>query len=143
MDLDFDKYKEIQFCDNKGCPFYGLVGEGNIKIASRADRRVYCNHCKNRWPITKNTFFYNLRTPIKDVLESLLLLSEGTGLRATARIKNVTTDVLQEWIVKAANHVNELNVHFRAGMNLTQCQIDEFWSFIRKKKGDYQKKKKN
>jgi transposase-like protein len=68
------------------------------------------------------------------LLECLILLSEGVGLRATSRTKGVSVDSLLSWILKAGHHVNELNAVFKAEMNLTQCQIDEFWSFIQKKK---------
>lgn len=143
MELDFDKYKEEQFCDNKECPFYGMVGDGNIKVKSRTKRQIYCNSCKNSWVITKNTFFFHLKTPIKDVLETLLLISEGVGVRAISRIKGVAPDSIQDWVIKAADHTNEVSKMFKIKMKLKQCQIDEFWSFIRKKKNVYLKKKKS
>lgn len=143
MELDFDQYKEQQFCDNDKCAFFGEVGLGNIKIKSRPKNQVYCNRCKNTWVFTKGTFFFNLKTHPKDVLESLLLLSEGIGVRATHRVKGFTTDILRDWIIKAAAHANEISAYFKQDMKLTQCQIDEFWSFILKKKSAYQKMTKN
>jgi IS1 family transposase len=46
----------------------------------------------------------------------------------------VTTDAISAWVLKAADHVNELTVYLEREMHLTQCQIDEFWSYIFKKK---------
>lgn len=142
MELDFEKYKEEQFCDNKKCEFYGMIGDGNVKIKSRKNQQVYCNRCKNSWVITKGTFFFHMKSSPKDALEVLFLLSEGMGMRAVCRAKGVTMDILQIWIVKAANHVNEVSSLLKEEMNLTGCQIDEFWSFIRKKRDVYLKEKK-
>ena len=135
MQLDFDKYKEWQFCDNKECECYGKIGAGNIKTNSRQYGQVYCNRCHNIWVITKDTFFYGLKKPIDIVLKTLKLLSEGMGLRAVCRSMNVTADSVLDWIVKGAAHVNEISAYLKDEMHLTQCQIDEFWSFILKKRG--------
>jgi hypothetical protein len=134
MQLDFDKYKEMQFCDNKSCEYYGKIGAGNIKINSREHGQVYCNKCENIWVITKDTFFFGLKKPVDVILKTLKLLSEGMGLRAVCRSMNVTADAVLDWVVKAANHVNEVSAYLKSEMHLTQCQIDEFWSFILKKR---------
>ncbi len=133
MDLDFDKYKAQQFCDNIDCDKYGKVGENNIRTHSRAHHQVYCKSCKQIWVITKDTFFYNLKSPVSLVLEVLKLLSEGIGLRAVCRSKGVSHETVSSWVLKAARHVNELTVYLETNMHLTQCQIDEFWSYILKK----------
>jgi len=142
MQLDFDKYKEWQFCDNPNCECYGKIGVGNIKINSRAHRQVYCNKCHNIWVITKNTFFYGLKKPVAIILKVLKLLSEGMGLRAVCRSMNVTADAVLDWIVKVADHVEEVSAYLKRDMDLTQCQIDEFWSFILKKRKILQQRRK-
>ncbi len=143
MQLDFDKYKEWQFCDNQSCECYGKIDAGNIRINSREHRQVYCNKCGNIWVITKDTFFYSLKKPVDIVLKTLKLLSEGMGLRAACRSMNVTTDSALDWIVKAGDHVNEISAYLKSDMQLTQCQIDEFWSFILKKRKTLQQKRLN
>jgi transposase-like protein len=134
MELDFDTYKAQQFCDNPDCDAYGKVGENNIRTHSRLQHQVYCNVCNQIWVITKGTFFYNLKAPVSLILEVLKLLSEGMGIRAVSRSKGITTDAISAWVLKAADHVNELTVYLEREMHLTQCQIDEFWSYIFKKK---------
>jgi transposase-like protein len=133
MDLDFDKYKAQQFCDNIDCGEYGKIGNDNIRTHSRLQHQVYCKACKQIWVITKDTFFYNLKSPVPLVLEVLKLLSEGIGLRAVCRAKSVSHETVSAWVLKAAQHVNEVTVYLETNMHLTQCQIDEFWSYILKK----------
>jgi hypothetical protein len=83
--------------------------------------------------MTKGTFFYNLKAPVSLILEVLRLLSEGMGLRAVCRSKGVTTDAASAWVQRAARHVSEITVYLEKDMHLTQCKIDEFWSYIFKK----------
>ena len=133
MELDFEKYKAQQFCDNQECSVFGKVGAGNIRTQSCKNQQVYCNQCDNTWVITKGTFFYHLKTPVKVVIEVLMLLAEGVGVNAICRVKGVTADSIRSWLSKVSDHVEEISVYLQAEMSLTQCQIDEFWSFILKK----------
>jgi len=56
------------------------------------------------------------------------------GLNNTCRQEEVTADSVLAWIEKAAKHSNEFTKYMQQEMHLEQVQIDEFWSFIRKKK---------
>ena len=134
MELVFDKYKKEQFCLNKECVDYGKKDAGNIRIKSRKNKQVYCKSCKSSWVITKGTMFYNLKKPVSLVLEVLLLLSEGMGVNAIFRVKGVKSETISSWIIKASEHVEAFSSYLKQNMRLTQCQIDEFWSFIYKKK---------
>lgn len=142
MELDFDKHKAQQCCDNLECQYYAKRGEDNLRTHSRQHQQVYCNSCKNIWVITKGTFFYNLKAPVLLVLEVLRLLSEGMGLRAVCRTKGVTPDAVGSWLLKAAEHVHEVTVYLERSMHLTQCPIDEFWSYILKKSPTQRRRKR-
>ncbi len=142
MNLDFEKYKESQFCDNPNCPMHNKVGEGNIKVFNSKSKQVYCNRCNNRWVITKNTFFFRLKTPIDKILKVLLYLSEGMGIRAIRRTEGVCNETIQDWILRASEHIELVTSYLQKDMQLTQCQIDEFWSYIKKKKKKLQRRKK-
>jgi len=131
---EFDLLKSSQYCDNPSCSCYNEVGAGNIKINSRAKGQVYCNICKNIWVLTKGTMFFDLRTPIDKVIKVLQCLARGMGLNNTCRQEDVTADSVLAWITKAAEHSNEFTVYMQQEMHLDQVQIDEFWSFIRKKR---------
>ena len=142
MELDFDKYKAQQFCDNPACQYYAQTDKDNIRTHSRQHHQVYCNACKNIWVITTGTFFYNLKAPVALILEVLQLLSEGMGLRAVCRTKGVTPDAVGDWIFKAAKHMHEVTLYLERDMHLTQCQIDEFWSYILKKSPAQRRRKR-
>ena len=78
--------------------------------------------------------FFGLRTPIDKIVRVLGLLSSGMGQNAVCRQEDVTGDSIRDWIVLASEHVSAFTEHMQQGMRLEQVQIDEFWSFIRKKK---------
>lgn len=140
---DFETLRSSQYCDNESCSHYNQPQAGNIKINSRAKGQVYCNCCGNRWVLTKGTMFFDLRTPIGKVVKVLLCLSRGMGLRNTCRQEEVTADAALDWIDKAAKHANEFTAYMQQDMHLDQVQIDEFWSFIRKKRKTLQMKRNN
>ena len=131
---EFDLLKSSQYCDNESCECYNRPQAGNIKINSRAKGQVYCNRCGNRWVLTKGTMFFGLRTPIEKVVNVLLCLTRGMGVNNTCRQEEVTADSILVWIERAAHHTNEFTAYMQQDMHLDQVQIDEFWSFIRKKR---------
>jgi len=142
MNLDFEKYKKLQFCDNPNCPMHNKVGENNIKILNSKSQQVYCNLCNNQWVITKNTFFFRLKTPIDKILRVLICLTEGMGIQAIRRAEGVHNETIQDWISRASEHTELVTSYLQKNMHLTQCQIDEFWSYIQKKRKSYKSGKR-
>ena len=138
MEIDFDQLKALQYCDNDQCTHYNQIGVGNICILSRKNNQVYCNACKNRWVLTKDTFFYDLRTQKARIISVLKDLSEGKSQRAVQRTFGVNLTTQKRWLLLAAKHMTQISDHIEADMPLTRVQIDEFWSFILKKRDYYQ-----
>jgi hypothetical protein len=141
MDIDFEKYKALQYCDNPVCIYHNQIGQGNIYTSSKTHNQVGCSGCKNRWVLTKGTFFYHLRTPIDKIIGVLKELSEGKGNRAIERTHGVSRVTQSKWIISASEHMSEINKHLTNNMGLSRLQIDEFWSFIKKKMSDFQNRK--
>src|SRR4030095_9778342 len=81
-------------------------------------------------------------TTVRLVLEVLRLLSEGMGLRAVCRTKEVTPDAVGSWLLKAAKHGHEVTIYLERALHVTQCQIDEFWSYILKKSPAQRRRKR-
>jgi hypothetical protein len=122
-----------QYCDNALCTHYGQTGQGNLKIKCLPKGRVYCNNCMVAFQVRKGTMFFGLRTPMDKIARVLGLLSSGIGVNAVCRENDVSADSLREWLLLAARHVNEFSAYLEQDMHLDQVQIDEFWSFVRKK----------
>lgn len=78
--------------------------------------------------------FFGLRTPMDKIIQVLRLLSSGMGQNAICRQEDVTGDSIRSWITLASEQVNAFTEYMQRDMQLEQVQIDEFWSFIRKKR---------
>lgn len=135
-DEDFELLKSSQYCDTPSCSHYQQVLAGNIKTYCRKHNQVYCNgSCQGKpFVVTKGTIFYGLKTPLQKVVEVLCTLAGGMGLNNTCSLHGVTADAVLEWLVKAGSHVDELTAYMVGDLHLDQVQIDEFWSFVLKKK---------
>ena len=134
-DKDFELLKSHQYCDNANCSAYGQVGFGNLFINSRTHGQIYCNKCDFKpFSVRRGTMFFGLRTPMDKIINVLGLLASGVGVNAVCREQDVTADSLRSWIVLAANQVNAFTEYMQQNMHLEQVQVDEFWSFIRKKR---------
>jgi transposase-like protein len=122
------------YCLNPDCPDYGKAGAGNIGIHSRADKRLYCTTCKERFSARQGTIFYNLKTDEEKVLLALKLAAERNSIRAMSRILDSEQASISRWLSRAANHINEVNDYLIRELKVTQLQLDELWSFVGKKR---------
>ncbi len=137
MKIDFNKYKALQYCDNESCKYHNQIGFGNICTLSSKNNQVYCNGCQNRWVLTKDTFFYDLRSDISLIIRVLKDLSEGKGQKAIERTTGVCLLTQRRWLLRAAAHISQISQYLETDMHLERVQIDEFWSFIFKKRESY------
>jgi transposase-like protein len=133
-DSEFALLRASQYCDNPSCKCYQLVGADNLRVQSRKHNQLYCNECNNKFSATRGTMFYCLHTPMDRIVNSLGLLASGMGVNAITRETGVTADSLRSWIQLASEQTEAFSVYMQQNMSLGQVQIDEFWSFIRKKK---------
>ena len=60
-------------------------------------------------------------------------LAEGVGVAATARIQNVDKKTVLLVLAKAGDHAIKVNRSLLKNVEVTECQLDEMWSFIGKK----------
>jgi hypothetical protein len=68
------------------------------------------------------------------IISVLKDLSEGKGQRAIQRTHGVSLITHRHWIIKVASHVSVISDYLEQDMHLERVQIDEFWSFILKKR---------
>lgn len=128
-----------QFCPYEDCPMYGRVGAGNIWRhgtygGNRGKKRFICRACGRTFSSTRGTMFYKLRTPRETILRALAMLVERGSIRGTARAMGVSKDTVCRWLDRAGKHSEEVSKHLMRDLHLTQVQVDEIWSFIKKKR---------
>jgi hypothetical protein len=121
-----------QWCDNERCIDFGKLGVGNIKVFSHVEQRYYCTSCGQTFSADKGTCFETIRRPHDVVTEVLALLQERNSLRAVERLKQRSPNRILFWLALAAEHAARVSLHLSRNLHLSQVQIDELWTFVKK-----------
>jgi IS1 family transposase/transposase-like protein len=128
-----------QPCPNPDCPHYRLMNRGNISAISTyltqsGKRRIFhCSKCEGTFSETRDTVFFDLRTPEEKVMMALKMLLVKVGLSDIGFVLGVTEETVLMWLERAAQKAHEINMHLLRNLPVTQVQLDEMWSFIRRK----------
>lgn len=118
-----------QFCPNFYCVNRGLVGQGNIRVHSRKERRYRCTLCRKTFAATRNTPYYRLHHSHQLVTIVLTLLCHGCPLQAIVAAYDLDERTVADWQDRAGRHsqrFHELRVH-QGQIDLQHVQADELW----------------
>ena len=128
-----------QPCPNPDCSHYRLINRGNISAISTymtqsGKRRIFrCSKCEQPFSETRDTVFFDLRSPEEKVIMVLKMLLVKVALSDIGFVLGVTEETVLEWLRRAAQQAHEINAHLLRDLPVTQVQLDEMWSFIRRK----------
>jgi hypothetical protein len=97
-------------------------------------RRIFrCSECERPFSETRDTVFFDLRTPEEKVIMALKMLLVKVALGDIGFVLGVTEETVLAWLRRAAQKAHEINTHLLRDLPVTQVQLDEMWSFIRRK----------
>lgn len=116
-----------QFCHHLNCPARGQVGQGNIRVHSRKERRYLCTLCGKTFAETKGTPFYRLETSQTWVTLVITLLCHGCPVQAIVAAFDERS-VTNGWL-RSGKHCEEVHQHLvqRGKVDLKHVQADEIW----------------
>lgn len=116
-----------QFCHEESCHASGQVGQGNIVIHSRADKRYKCKCCGKTFTESKGTAVYGLKKAPELYVTVITLLSHGCPLQAIVATYGLDERTVQSWRIKAGLHCQEVHEHLveENQLDLGQVQADE------------------
>ena len=60
-------------------------------------------------------------------------LAEGNSLRGTGRIVGVDKETVGDWLDVAGRHCRVVAAYLFDNLHISECQLDELWSFVYKK----------
>jgi len=121
------------FCWNRECPDYGKTNHGNIVRYGRTGKgtqRLKCTTCERVFVANKGTVFYGRHHSPKEILECLAMLAERNSLAAIHRIKGIKEETVVDWLLEAANHVEEIEAILLTNYHLTRVQLDAMWTYV-------------
>ncbi len=117
-------------CPNPNCSQSRIVRNGS----HRGRQRYQCRSCKTYFGETQGTPMYGLKTPTAEEAQALLIVMRRGSLRAAEEITGHTYETISEWLKRAAAHAEALTQVLASDLHLNQVEIDEFWSFVQKKR---------
>ncbi len=121
------------FCWNRDCTDYGLVDHRNIVKYGRTGKgtqRLKCTTCEKVFVENKGTVFYAKHHSPKEILECLAMVAERNSLASIHRIKGIKEETVIDWLLEAANHVEEIESLLLANYLLTRVQLDAMWTYV-------------
>ena len=124
------------YCPNRYCPYYGqpfhqgrLVGDGT----TRGRPQARCGSCGRTISVTYGTAYFHLDTDPAIFEMAVRALAEGNSLRSTGRIVQIDKDTACAWLDRAARHCRLVMLYLWRQLSVTECQLDELWSFVHTK----------
>ena len=123
-------------CRNKRCAGCGQMGAASTLRRWGSDcgePRWRCDRCGQIHEAREGTAYVGIRTDLKTYELGAKLLAEGNSIRASARILEIDKDTMAQWVAQLGEHCANLAAYHLRGLHLTECQLDELWTFVRKK----------
>ena len=133
-----DKFaKPGEFCPNEACKDYGkLQGSRehrNLQKFGKTPRgvqRYRCTSCSRTFTETTGTVFFRKHVSEKDILETLVLLAEGSRISSLSRAKGFKEDTILSWLRDAARHAEQIEEILMAEYKVERAQLDAMWSYV-------------
>jgi transposase-like protein len=127
------------FCPNEQCKDYGLRGQPNIAVRGKYGKDksrdlLYCRTCGKRFASTQASALFGLHIPAEKIRQIIHHAAEGVGVRATARLLEMDKDTVNRVILRAGEHCANVLSGLLTSLELTETQLDELWTFVKKRK---------
>jgi transposase-like protein len=114
------------FCPNWDCPARGQIGQGNIGIHSRQDRRFLCTQCRKTFSATKGTVCYRLRPSAETVILVVTLLAHGCPVQAIVAAFGLDERTVADWGGRSGRQGHAVHEYVvEHPRDLGQVQADE------------------
>lgn len=130
---------ETLYCPNRQCLYYGMPVNKGLLVkngSSYGKPQALCKACGRSIALTYATAYYELSAEPAIFELAVRALAEGNSIRATGRIVQVDKDTVCDWLNRAAYQCRLVMLYFWRRLHLTECQLDELWSFVHTKEAN-------
>jgi IS1 family transposase len=127
---------ETLYCPNRACRYYGKpFGQGLLvkNGATRGQKQALCRACGRSIALNYGTAYFELDSDPAIFEMTTRALAEGVSLRSAARILQIDKDTACAWLHRAAQHCRLVMLHLWHNLSVSECQLDELWSFVHTK----------
>ncbi len=128
--------KPGDFCPNEACPDHRKLQDGqqqNLKKIGKPPRgvqRYQCKTCQVTFTATKGTLLFRKRTPEPEILETLILLAEGSRISSLSRAKGFKEDTILSWVREAGQPAEALEEALLKDFQVKRGQLDALWAYV-------------
>src|SRR5712664_3807788 len=125
-----------QPCPHPDCAYAQMINRGNIRaiatyLTQSGKRRLFpCTKCGTPFSETRDTVFFDLKTPEEKVRMALKRLVVKVDLAGISFVLGVTEDTVLAWRQRAAHQAAEINAPLLRDLLVTQVQRDAMWNFL-------------
>ncbi len=121
-------------CVNPECEIYGQTGAGNLilrKEYGRHDRIRFlrCRVCREEFSERKNTALWNCKIPEQKAVSVCEHLSEGSSIKATARLVRVDPGTVRRLNQRSGRHGRQYHDQHAQDLAIENLQGDERHGF--------------
>lgn len=102
---------------------------------TRGRQRWSCAGCGRTFGPTTGTPLFRLRTSSAEVAQALLLVQRRGSLLAAEELTGHKYETIGRWLRRAGAHADALTDVLVHDLQLTEVEVDEFWSFVHDKGG--------
>ena len=127
---------ETLYCPNDRCVYYGIPFQKSLLVrngTSRGYPQALCKACGSSVSMRYGTAYLNLEAAPAIFETAVRALAEGNSLRATGRIVQIDKDTACDWLERAGQHCRLVQLYLWHNLHVTECQLDELWSFVHTK----------
>lgn len=127
---------ETLYCPNNHCRYYGKPFQQGQMVKNGTSHglpQALCRGCGSSVTLTYGTAYYGLEADPAIFEMAVRALAEGNSIRATGRIIQVDKDTIHDWLERAALHCRLVHLYLWRNLHVTECQLDELWSFVHTK----------
>ena len=104
-----------QPCPNKNCKCRGQINAGNISCISTymtksGKRRIFqCKNCGQQFSETRDTVFFDLRTPEEKVMMALKMILVQVSLSGISFVLGIKEETILNWLDRASPKTEAIN----------------------------------
>jgi transposase-like protein len=119
-------------CPNPDCDLFNQFNAGNLSVVERmgkhrAIRRLYCNHCGQRFSERRGSLLQYTKLPEETVVRIIKCLGHGCSIEATADICEVDARSVGRMLEKAGRRAEDFHALAmeRLAQPLEAVELDE------------------
>jgi IS1 family transposase/transposase-like protein len=127
---------ETLYCPNRFCRYYGRPFHASLLVkngSTRGQKQARCRRCGRTVALTYRPAYFDRDAEPADFETAIRALAEGNSLRATGRIVQIDKDPASVWLHRAAVPCRQVMLSLWHDLPVTECQLDELWSFVHTK----------